>query len=150
LSNTKSLSSKPSKEKLTSEADLVELLQKFLEDQRYVTEIEVPNMGQYTDIVAERNKKLLFIEAKTHDWKRGLSQCIAHETVADFICLAVGMVNIPDLLRETIKDKGYGLIHCDPYSKECSWELRPKKNKKIWDPQRRVFISHLRNITNED
>jgi hypothetical protein len=136
--------------KILDENALVEILISFLKAEQFKVFLEVPNMGQSTDIVACKNRWLTFIEAKLHNWRRGIEQCVAHELIADFICLAVATVSISDDLKNIITTKGYGLIHCDPYSGICSYVIKPRQNKKIWLPQRNVLLKNLRSIENED
>lgn len=137
------------KKQITNERILIEALIRFLKIEGYEVFIEVPNMGQSTDIVAKKNRWLTFIEAKMRDWKRGLKQCIAHETVADFICLAVSSHNLSPGLIHHATERGYGIIHCNQLTMECLWKLKPIVNKKIWLPQRQVLLKTMRSIENE-
>ena len=135
--------------KIANETILVSTLVNYLNLLDYEVFIEVPNMGQSTDIVARKNRWLTFIEAKRHDWKKGIEQCKAHEAVADFIYLAVSSVNISDELLHTLRLKGYGLLHCDPYTWKCRTALKATLNRKVWMPQRNVLRKSLRSINNE-
>ena len=134
--------------RIVKESELVDCIIDFLNKQEYNVSVEIPNMGQSADIVARKGRWLTIIEAKIHDWKRAIKQCKAHESVADYICVAVSSVSIAELFIERAQYKGYGIIHCDPQSRNCKWFIHPKVNKKVWLPQRRQMIKHMRNINN--
>lgn len=109
---------------------------------------EVPNMGQSIDIVASYRNYLVAIEAKRANWQRALSQCTAHRAVADFICIAIGTKRVPAELEEQAARLNYGVIHCPPDEKECTWVTRPKKNRRVWKPQREVFRRRIVEVEN--
>lgn len=133
---------------IKAETDLVDCVTKFLEKRKYKVYIEAPNMGQNMDIIALKGRWKTAIEAKLHNWRRGLEQCEAHEIVVDFIYIAISTVKISETLRENAYNKGYGIIHCNPYSGECSINLEAKKNNMYWLPQRKIFNQKVRRIAN--
>jgi len=108
--------------------------------------LEVPNMGQSTDIVASSKSRHLFVEAKVHDWKRAIEQCKTHELVADYICIAIGTVGVSNKLIAESRCLGYGIIHCPPSSDKCTWIVKPQRNRNYWPPQRERFSEKLRSI----
>lgn len=130
----------------TTEYALVEKVLEFFGEEGYRTRVEVANMGQSIDVVATKGRWVTVIEAKIKDWRRALRQCQAHEQVADYICLAVALKSIPDLLLKDASKLGYGIIHYQPGSKSAKWVLRPLLNKNIWRPQRSKWSQHLREV----
>lgn len=134
-------------QKIESERDLVESLLGYLRQEGYKVRIEVPNMGQSADIVAVRGRWVTFIEAKMTDWERALDQCRAHEQVADFICVAVASQKPSEQLLDAAMASGYGVIHCDRATGECTWILRPERNASVWRPERLRLAKHLKAIS---
>lgn len=135
---------------ITSEIDVVNQVTLFLMRRGYRTRCEIPNMGQVLDIAATKGRWLTAIEAKVRDWRRAILQCTAHESVADFVCIAVATKTVSPFLLETAADRGYGIIHCDPSTADCKWALTPKRNKRVWPPQRHFFSRSLRRIDRAD
>ena len=109
---------------------------------------EVPNMGQSVDIVASSRKCLVAIEVKRSNWRRALNQCTAHRAVADFICIAIGTKKVPSMLQEQAARLNYGIIHCPPDKHVCTWAARPRKNQRVWKPQRDLFKRRIVEIEN--
>lgn len=132
-----------------SESDLVAVLVDFLSEHGYRVRLEVPNMGQCADVVGTRNRWVTFIEAKTRDWARALEQCRAHESVADYVCLALAMKSVPERLREKLRATGYGLIICDVELGRCEWLVQPRRNEEVWLPQRRILAAAMKGIEHE-
>ena len=132
------------------EAELVSAVESHLESGGYRVRREVPNMGQSADLVAVRGRWVTFVEAKVSDWGRALRQCVAHELVADFICIAIGTKYLSEALRCAAEERGYGLIHCPSSSRECDFVLRPRRNGNVWAPQRRLLAKYLRNLSDVD
>jgi hypothetical protein len=132
-----------------SEGEVVALLVDFLADAGYRVRLEVPNMGQCADVVGTRNRWVTFFEAKTRDWARALEQCRAHESVADFVCLAVAMKSVPKRLREELTETGYGLVVCDVKQGRCEWLVQPRRNEDVWLPQRRKLAAKMKGIEHE-
>lgn len=126
---------------------VVQDLVAFLGRHGYRVRLEVPNMGQSADIVAARGRWLTFIEAKVTDWRKALDQCRAHESVADYICVAVSTVATPRRLLGEAAGLGYGVIHRAPRSRRCRWELRPRMNTRVWGPQRQRLARVMRGIS---
>lgn len=131
------------------EHELVEVLVQFLADAGYRVRLEVPNMGQCADIVGTRNRWVTFFEAKLRDWQRALEQCRAHESVADYVCVAVAMKSIPDALRMEVEQFGYGLIRCNIDEARCEWSVQPRLNRGVWPPQRRRLAAAMKDIQHE-
>lgn len=132
-----------------SEAHIVGKVVSHLRQLGYNVRTEVPNMGQTADIVATRNRWVTVIEAKRHDWKRAIAQCLAHEHVADFICVAIGTSSVSKELVTEARAVGYGVIHCAPVASHCRWVVLPERNTNVWSPQRRRLSSALRQINYE-
>ena len=130
-----------------SEIELVELVTNFLRTQNYSIRHEVPNMGQSVDIVACKGRYVMALEAKIADWKRALKQCDAHVHVADYISLVLARKIAPPALLTRAEDSGYGLILCDPNLGQCRWEIYPRLNRQVWQPQRRAWSKTLRKIS---
>lgn len=128
------------------EIELINILQSFIESQGYKVILEVPNMGQSTDLVGIKGDEIIAIEAKMSNWRRAIEQCQAHELVADFICIALAKKVIPENLMKIISSKGYGLIICNPHTKICQWIKNPNNNNNIWKPQRLEFEKKIRDI----
>ncbi len=132
---------------INNEKDLLIHLMKYLINDGYKVRLEVPNMGQSADIVATRGRWVTFIEAKMGNWDRALNQCKAHETVGDYIYIAIASVSVPTRLREKVIEPGYGIIHCNPYDGKCNVTLKAKNNSKIWFPQREIFVEKMKVIS---
>lgn len=131
------------------EGALVSALVEFLSDDGYRVRLEVPNMGQCADVVGTRNRWVTFFEAKVRDWSRALEQCRAHESVADYVCLAVAMKSVPDRLRSELEVSGYGLVVCDIVERRCEWMVQPRRNSDVWPPQRKRLAAAMRDIQHE-
>lgn len=131
-----------------SEAELIVRVVRLFAHAGYQISREVPNMGQSVDIVAQTRKYVIAIEVKRSDWKRALDQCRAHRSVADFICIAIGTSRISSQLFETATRLNYGVIHCPPGTTECVWITRPKRNHRVWQPQREFFRRRILEVEN--
>lgn len=132
--------------KISNENELTLCLIKFLKKKGYKIRMEVPNMGQSTDVVATRGRWITCIEAKISSWERAMDQCKAHETVGNFIYIAIASVSPPENLLIKARQSGYGVIHCNPYSGKCTIVLRASNNNRIWSPQREIFIEKMKEI----
>lgn len=130
------------------EGELIIRVVALFRDAGYRINREVPNMGQCVDIVASSRRYLVAIEAKRADWRRALNQCRAHRAVADFICVAIGTQRISTKLQEAAERLEYGLIHCPPDATHCVWITRPRRNRRVWPPQRECFKHRLTEIEN--
>ena len=131
---------------LGSEFSLVNSVTGHLQSEGYGVRLEVSNMGQSIDVVATRNRWVTAIEAKRSDWRRALVQCRAHVLVADYITVALGLKKPPAELVDALHDNGWGLLMLDQATDKWQWTIRPRKNDRIWGPQRRRFIHDLRKI----
>lgn len=139
----------PKKNSEPLESVLVSMLVEFLSEDGYRVRLEVPNMGQCADVVGTKNRWVTFFEAKVRAWSRGIEQCRAHESVADFVCLAIAMKSVPDRLRSEVEDSGYGLVVCDIPKGQCEWLVQPRRNADVWLPQRRRLAAAMRDIQHE-
>ena len=135
---------------LNGEGILVAQLVEFLSLAGYKIRLEVSSMGQSVDLVATRGRWVTFIEAKVKDWRRAIKQCRAHESIADYICLALSIKTPPTELMEQVITSGYGLVLCDPTTRSCKWITRPKRNTGVWRPQRRKTMVAMRSIPYAD
>lgn len=130
-----------------SEIDVVKSTLSFLQIEPGIIKTEVPNLGQVVDIVKITPKEEVFcIEAKIDNWSKAIKQCLAHEIVADYIYIAVATVSISDKLYQVAKERGYGIIHCNPYTLKSQFVLQARKNKKFWQPQRTHFLKIFEGI----
>lgn len=139
----------PKAKPVISEETIVSMLAEFLCEHGYRIRLEVPNMGQCADLVGTRNRWVTFFEAKTRDWQRALEQCRAHESVADFVCLAISLKTVPDRLRSELEQTGYGLVVCDVIGGRCEWLIQPRRNREVWRPQRRRLAAAMKGIQHE-
>lgn len=128
------------------EAALVGLLAKSLSASGCRVRLEVSNMGQSVDIVATRGRWVTFIEAKMKDWRRALEQCRAHENIADFICVAVSLKKAPQDLISRVQERGYGLFLCNTNLHKCDLIVWPRRNKRVWVPQRRKVSAAMKDV----
>jgi hypothetical protein len=126
------------------EENLVDSVVALLSKDGYRIRREVPNMGQSADIVATRGRWVTFIEAKVGHWRRALNQCRAHEQIADYICVAIAAFSLCEEFISTARERGYGIIHCNPARSHCEWVQFPKRNHNIWPPQRQHWSKCLR------
>lgn len=129
-----------------SEADLVARLTAWLMADGYRVRTEVANMGQSADVVALRGRWATIIEAKLKDWRRAVEQCQAHEVIADYVCIAIALVTVPDGLVAVAQTRGYGIIHFDGAANAFCWAVLPRRNRKIWAPQRECWSRTLREV----
>jgi len=125
---------------------IVKRIETFLRKNDYSTIIEVPNMGQSVDIVAQKGRWLSFIEVKLSNWSRALIQSQRHELVADFIIIAVASKSVSMGLMIAAEEKGYGVIHFNRESNRCTIAIKPRLNKKSWPPQKRILLEKLNKI----
>ena len=129
------------------EAELVEKIVRFFTQDGYQVKQEVPNMGQRADLVAVADDdKITIIEAKINHKKRVLEQCVAHNIVADYICIAWGGKNVSSSLYNEAKRSGYGIILYSPVADRCDWTIKPELNKNFWEPQRRVLMRNMKEL----
>jgi len=133
-------------DRFETEADLVNAIIPFLQSEGHKVRREVPNLSQSVDIVATRGRWVTFIEAKMHNWRRGLHQCRGHLNVADYLCLVLGSKRIPPELEAKAKHQGYGIIRVDPRNRKCGWFLRPRLNRGVWPAERKRWARTLRKI----
>lgn len=138
----------PTKVLVQEEGTLVKMLAAALVEQGFRVRTEVSNMGQSADLVATRGRWVTVIEAKLGHWRRALTQCRAHEHVADYICIALASVSLPKELRETAEKLGYGVIHFKQGTGTFDWALKPRMNKAVWRPQRKYWANKVRKHTN--
>ncbi|MCI0630319.1 MAG: hypothetical protein L0Y44_06650 [Phycisphaerales bacterium] len=137
------------REGVLTEDLLVATLVEFLSEDGYRVRLEVPNMGQCADVVCTRNRWVTFFEAKLRNWQRALEQCRAHQSVADFVCVALSVKNVPDRLERELDEAGYGLIVCDVKAGRCEWLVHPRRNRQVWPPQRKRLAAMMRGINHE-
>ncbi len=130
----------------SSEFWLVCSVTKHLVEEGYRVRLEVSNMGQSIDVVATKNRWITAIEAKRHDWRRALEQCRAHMLVADYIVVALALRNAPSELSETVQRYGWGLLLYNRAFQAWGWDIKPRRNERVWLPQRRRFSASLKKV----
>jgi hypothetical protein len=130
------------------ETEVVEALTKHFASENFEIIHEVPSMGQSVDVVLKKGRWLTFIEAKVRNWQKAIIQCKSHEIVADFICIAIATKNVSNKLVDFALLKGYGIIHYNYNENVCSVILKPKLNKNIWEPQRKILNDKIKIIKN--
>ncbi|NQU05201.1 MAG: hypothetical protein HQ568_03845 [Calditrichaeota bacterium] len=130
------------------EQDLVNQLTLFLTGSGFKVYHEVPNMGQSVDIVGVKGRWIMLIEAKLSDWGRAFSQCEAHELVADFISVGIAKPEASKKLINAANKEGIGVITCNPITGQCKWQNKPKWNRDVWKPQRRILMRNLQEKKN--
>jgi hypothetical protein len=133
-----------------SESELVSKLVKKLKREGFRVRTEVSNMGQSADIVATRGKWVTLVEVKTRNWSRAMEQCQGHQQIADFICIAIASVSVPNRLAELAKEAGYGLLHYRPDEEDFDWVVKPRRNTQVWLPQRKYWAKGRRRILYAD
>lgn len=131
---------------IVTEQRVVDGVAALLRSDGYRVRTEVPSLGQSADLVATKNRWVTFVEAKIRDWRRALQQCRGHEQVADYICIAIATARRPEALLDIAKQRGYGIIQCQPRSGRCEWILPPARNRSIWRPQRLELGKTLRQV----
>lgn len=129
-----------------TEFSLVEKISEFLNNEGYLVHLEIPNMGQSVDIVAQKESDLTFIEVKLNNWKRALSQCKNHQIVADYIFVAIASKKISEKFKEAADNLGFGIIHYNKQLDVCLIHSNASKNPHIWKPQRIVLIDKFEKI----
>ena len=133
-------------EQMNSEVELISCVTEFLRGDGYRVRHEIPNLGQSADIVATKGRWITVIEAKMSDWGRGLSQCVAHSHVADFVCIAIATESISKSLNDRAVEHGIGIIHCPASTNMCHWARRPQRNDRVWRPERARFSRNLQKV----
>lgn len=134
---------------IRNELEMVSTIMDYFREKKFIVWKEVPNMGQSADIVALKNHRYIFIEAKMKNWERAIEQCKAHELVADYIYIAIATENVSDNFNQKANSLGYGIIHINKKNKQFNISLRAKMNEKTWDPQREIFRTNLNKINND-
>ena len=132
--------------KALDESKMVDRLVLFLKKNNYRVRLEISNMGQSADVVATRGRWVTAIEAKIKDWSRALHQCQAHEQIADYICVAVALADIPKNLETQARALGYGVLHYSKTRNSFKWVLYPQLNRNVWAPQRRLWSRGLKGV----
>ncbi len=132
--------------KFESESVLVQSVKGHLSGEGYRVRLEVSNMGQSIDMVATRSRWVMAVEAKRNNWRRALRQCKAHAVVADYITVALGLQKVPLELAAVLQENGWGLLMPHGSWGQWIWAIRPKRNQRVWKPQRRRFAEHLRSV----
>ena len=125
---------------------MVRRLVGFLIKSNYRVRLEISNMGQSADVVATRGRWVTAIEAKIKDWSRALHRCQAHEQIADYICIAVALTDIPKNLEQKASALGYGVLHYSKTRDSFKWVLHPQLNRNVWAPQRRQWSRGLKGV----
>jgi thioredoxin reductase len=128
-----------------TEAEQVEILVNHYKLLGYDVTTEVPNFGQYVDIVAIKDGLIICIEAKLRAWKIALKQCEAHKFVSDYIYIAMGTKTIQKKCISEANKKGVGIIQCAMCDGKVIEVLKPEKNIEYWMPQRQVFLKKFDN-----
>lgn len=131
---------------LDSEELLVSLITEYLAMDGYRVRHEVSNMGQSIDLVATKNRWITAIEAKRSHWRRALEQCKAHTLVADYIAVALPQQVAAEELNLYLEAEGWGLLLYESNTNRCYWEIQPKRNKRVWRPQRQQFAKDLKKV----
>ncbi len=103
------------------ETDVIRRVTSLLAAEKYRIRHEVPNMGQSVDIVGTKGSWVTFVEAKVRNWRCALRQCVAHEQVADFICIAVAMQSVSASLIAEIENEVVGTV-----ALRGRWEAAPE------------------------
>src|SRR5437588_10862521 len=114
-----------------SEHELVATLVSKLKREGFRVMTEVSNMGQSADIVAIKGRWVTLIEVKDRNWYRAIQQCLAHEQIADYICVAVASASVPKRLAELAAQAGYGLLHYLKDEQDFAWIIRPRLNRSV-------------------
>lgn len=126
-----------------SESELVQRVARFMTRDGGDLFREVAVLGQSADLVLHRNDLLTFIEVKINAIRRAVTQCRAHELVADFVCIAIGTKSISCKNLDLIDNLGYGLISCPGPDRECSWVLMPRRQQGNWGPAKRTVYQRM-------
>ena len=128
------------------ENEFVNILVQYLVSEKFKVWQEVPNMGQSADLVASKEERLIFIEAKLKNWERAIQQCKAHELVADYIYIAIATKKVSPNFKNKAEKLGYGIIHFDNDEQRCNLTLKAKENNRVWKPQRAILKTNLKRI----
>ncbi len=131
----------------SSELQLVFSVGEFLKSQGYKIRFEISNMGQSIDLVGIKNRWITAVEAKLNNWRRALVQCRAHESVADYIVIALAQKSVSSELDEELKANGWGLLLYNSVKDEWVWRVKPVRNQKIWKPQRKRFVESMKKVS---
>ncbi len=131
-----------------TEIDLVKKLSRHLGRKGYDVFLEIPNMGQSADVVAQKGRWITITEVKLSNWTRALSQCKNHEVIADYIYITVATKKVSERLVVEAERRGYGIIHYNDKTQRFTILLKASINRRIWKPQRKIFLKKLNTIKN--
>ena len=137
------------KKAFSSEYEMVKIVVRFLRDNGYTVETEIPFYSSSIDIVGEKNGKVLAIEAKLGNWKRGLEQCRNHHLVADYVSVVMGSVSISERLVALARAQGFGVFHCSPRDGVIREVVEPKQSFAIWKSAQDHFVKNFRAIVQD-
>lgn len=138
------------------ESELVRALTQYFQRDGYDVYLEVSNMGTSVDLVAEKDGKVIAVEAKVRDWKRAMEQCKHHFLVADYVAIAMGPIRITEYFAKEAIDR---LLTVYTYRRGSNyygtnWHWIRHNNliqsTQIWQPQREIFLRQMHEIKKED
>jgi len=122
----------------------------YLRAEGYRVRTEVSLLGQSADLVATRGRWVTTVEVKHGHWRRALRQCTAHELVADFVLIAIHARVLSAACIDAAAQLGYGVIHHSGVDHTVRLALRPRRNLRLWSPQRHLWAKSLRNVETVD
>lgn len=71
---------------------------------------EAPLLGRSIDLLFQADEGLVSVEFKLKDWRRGLRQARDHRIGADYAYLCLPMRKLPEILLDSAKQAGIGLL----------------------------------------
>lgn len=104
-------------------------------------------MGQSVDLIAVKDDCVVAVEVKIHDWSRAITQCRAHELVADFIYVGVATSSVSERFFREAQSRGYGIFHFDQSRESIVEVLPPHQREGLWSGQRKVLEGSLKRIS---
>lgn len=131
---------------LQTESAAVRSVCDWLTAHGYRVRREVSLLGQSVDVVATRGRHVTVVEVKIAGWRRTALQARSHELVADYILLAVQTPRVMPRTLRSLSATGYGLVRIEPRTLNCTLLVPPRRNLRIWKPQRLHWAHSLRNV----
>ena len=97
---------------MKSEAEMVDILKIFFENQDLIVTTEVPMLSKRIDMLCLNLKTndIIAVEAKLQKWKRALQQALTYRVCSEHVYIAIHHDFSHRVDRELLQKKGVGLI----------------------------------------
>lgn len=109
---------------MKSEADMVDAIKTFFEQEGFRVITEVPMLSKRIDVVCleKETQQIIAIEAKLQNWKRGLQQASTYRIGSDSVYLAILRNFSHRVNKRLLRKMSVGLIVVDQRGVEILFE----------------------------